>query len=330
MTVSTVSEEFTRLTQPFRGELLAHCYRMLGSVHDAEDLVQETYLRAWRAYGGFERRASLRTWLYRIATNACLNALQHSSRRVLPSGLAGPTETDPELPTHRRDLPWLTALPDGLVVPAPADPAASDPARIVDARQGVRLALVAALQHLPARQRAVLVLREILQWPAADVAAQLGTTTAAVNSALQRARAQLEQLAPDLDRMSEPEEPERRALLARYQRAFETADVEALLGLMRADVTWEMPPMPEWFAGLDRVGRLLRSRVSPVPGDYRLLPATANGQPAFGVYRRRPDGGFRGGILHVLTLDGPQIRAVHAFHDDTLLPLCGLPEELPA
>src|SRR3954469_23070959 len=146
MSVTTEEDSFTRLTDPYRKELLAYCYRMLGSVHDAEDLVQEIYLRAWRSYDGFEGRASLRTWLFRIATNACLNALQHSSRRVLPSGLAGPTETDPELPTHVREVPWLTALPDGLVVPVPVDPARGDPANLVDTRQGVRLALIAALQ----------------------------------------------------------------------------------------------------------------------------------------------------------------------------------------
>ena len=193
-----VSDEFARLTDPFRPELLAHCYRMLGSVHDAEDQVQETMIRAWRSYGEFEGRSSLRTWLYRIATNACLRALENSSRRPLPSGLGAPGE-DPDAPlaVARPEVPWLQPIPDALVSAGPADPA-----DIVASRQSVRLALIAALQYLPARQRAVLILRDVLGWRAAEVADLLGTSTAAVNGMLQRARARLEQAAPDRGRDS--------------------------------------------------------------------------------------------------------------------------------
>src|SRR5712664_3884442 len=216
-----VSEEFARLTDPFRPELLAHCYRILGSVHDAEDQVQETLIRAWRSYGEFDGRASLRTWLYRIATNACLRALENSSRRPLPSGLGAPGEY-PEAPlaAARPEVPWLQPIPDALVSAGSADPA-----EIVASRESMRLALIAALQYLPARQRAVLILRDVLGWRAAEVADLLGTSTAAANSVLQRARARLEQAAPAADEMREPSDPGDRALLGRYAAAFESADI---------------------------------------------------------------------------------------------------------
>src|SRR5438309_10636166 len=218
-----VSEDFARLTDPFRAELLAHCYRMLGSVHDAEDQVQETMIRAWRSYGDFEGRSSLRTWLYRIATNACLRALENSGRRPLPSGLGGPGEY-PEAPlaAARPEVPWLQPIPDALVSAGSADPA-----EIVASRPGIRLALIAALQCLPARQRAVLILRNVPRWRAAEVADLLGTTTAAVNGMLLRARARLEQVAPAADDIREPDSPDDRALADRYAEAFEKADIAA-------------------------------------------------------------------------------------------------------
>ena len=204
-------EEFARLADPFRGELLAHCYRMLGSVQDAEDAVQEAYLRAWRSFAGFEGRSSLRRWLYRIATNACLRALEQGHRRPLPSGLGGPGD-DPEAPlaTSPSEVPWLQPMPGALL-----EGGLADPATIVGLRGSVRLALVAALQYLPPRQRAVLILRDVLGWRAAEVADLLGTTTAAVNSALQRARAQLARVAPAEDELAETAEPLRRALRER-------------------------------------------------------------------------------------------------------------------
>src|SRR6185312_6934484 len=223
------SEEFARLTDPFRPELLAHCYRMLGSVHDAEDQVQETMLRAWRSFGQFEGRASLRTWLYRIATNACLRAIETRRRRPLPSGLGQPGE-NPAGPgaAARPEIPWLEPFPDGLLS---ADLA--DPASVATARAGIRLAFIAALQYLPARQRAVLILRDVLDWRAAAVAELLGTTATATNSALQRARAQLKQVAPSQDELREPADPGDLALLNRYATAFENADIAALTELLR-------------------------------------------------------------------------------------------------
>ena len=284
-----VSEDFARLTDPFRPELLAHCYRMLGSVHDAEDQVQETMIRAWRSYGDFEGRSSLRTWLFRIATNSCLRALENGARRPLPSGLGGPGEY-PEAPlaAARPEVPWLQPIPDALVSAGSADPA-----EIVASRQGMRLALIAALQYLPARQRAVLILRDVLRWRAAEVAELLGTTTTAVNGMLQRARARLEQAAPGQDQIHEPADPQDRALLDRFATAFQNADVTAVVRLLREDAVFEMPPEVSWFTGRELIGRFLRSRVLTEPGCFQMIPVAANGQPALAAYIRGHDGGYR-------------------------------------
>ena len=190
--------EFVRQADPYRRELLAHCYRMLGSVYDAEDLVQETYVRAWRSYDRFEGRSSMRTWLHRIATNACLNALESRSRRPLPIGLGAPSSDPADALIEQREVPWLEPMPDSLV--------SDDPAAVVTGRESIRLAVVAAMQFLPPRQRAVLILRDVLQWPAAEVGEMLDMTTASVNSALQRARAQLQQATVSADEVSEPSE----------------------------------------------------------------------------------------------------------------------------
>ncbi|NUR27754.1 MAG: RNA polymerase subunit sigma-70, partial [Catenulispora sp.] len=206
-----VKDDFARLADPFRPEILAHCYRMLGSIHDAEDTVQETYLRAWRSYEGFEGRASLRTWLYRIATNTCLTALEHRTRRPLPAGLGAPaTEPEGDLSHIPREIVWLEPLPDSLLT---TDPAAADPASVVAARAGLRLALVAALQYLPPRQRAVLILRDVLGWRATEAAELLGLSVTAVHSLLKRARLRLAEVAPDADEVTEPNEAEQRAVL---------------------------------------------------------------------------------------------------------------------
>src|SRR5499425_364527 len=272
----TVSEDFTSATGRFRGELLAHCYRMLGSADEAEDLVQETYLRAWRSYAGFEGRASVRTWLYRIATNVCLTALERRGRRPLPSGLGGPAE-DAETPVVAGpEVPWLQPLPDALLAGEHDDPAA-----VTVSRAGIRLAFVAALQYLSARQRAVLIMRDVLQWPAAEVAELLDTTTTAVNSMLRRARAQLAQALPAEDQLAEPAEPDRRALLERFAAAVEAADTSALAELLAEDVALEMPPLLTWFLGRQAVAQFVASNFLTGPGRERLVPVMANGQPAF-------------------------------------------------
>ena len=320
------SEDFARFTDPFRPELLAHCYRMLGSVHEAEDQVQETLIRAWRSYGDFEGRASLRTWLYRIATNACLRALENSSRRPLPTGLGGPGEY-PEAPLApaRPEILWLQPIPDALVSAGSADPA-----EVVASRQSVRLALIAALQYLPGRQRAVLILRDVLGWRAAEVADLLGTTTNAVNRLLQRARARLEQAAPDQDQMHEPADPADRALLDRYATAFQNADVTAVVQLLREDAVFEMPPLLTWFAGRELIGRFLRARVLTEPGRFQMIPVAANGQPALAAYLRDHDGAYRAHSICVLTIAASRITRVTSFNAPGLFVTFGLPQVTPA
>jgi RNA polymerase sigma-70 factor (ECF subfamily) len=314
--------EFAGSTEPFRRELLAHCYRMVGSVDEAEDLVQETFLRAWRAYGGFEGRSSVRTWLYQIASNTCLTALEHRARRPLPSGLGGPSQEAGQPPAADRDIPWLQPIPDALVTPESADPAA-----IAVSRESLRLALIASFQYLPPRQRAVLLLREVLAFPAADVAAMLGTSTAAVKSALQRARARLHEAAPAADQVTEPDEPEARALLDQYIGAFETADAAALERLLRADATLELPPSAAWFAGGEAIAGAVAGLGSP--GDWRMVPTAANGQPAAAAYLRDGDGYRAYGIV-VLTVTTTGIAGIVVFADPGLFASFGLPQVQPA
>src|SRR5947207_3982861 len=261
----TVSEDFISLTGRFRGELLAHCYRMLGSAEEAEDLVQETYLRAWRSFDGFEGRSSLRTWLYRIATNACLTAIERRGRRPLPSGLGGPAADAAAPLAAAAEVLWLQPLPDAQLT-AEHD----DPATVAASRAGIRLALVAALQYLSARQRAVLILRDALEWPAAQVADLLGTTATAVNSGLRRARVQLARTMPAEDQLAEPAAPDRRALLDRFAAAVGDADADALAELLREDVALEMPPLLSWFAGRQAVARCAALHLLTEPGRLRL------------------------------------------------------------
>jgi len=316
----TVSEDFTSATGRFRGELLAHCYRMLGSAEEAEDMVQETYLRAWRSYAGFEGRSSVRTWLYRIATNACLTALERRGRRPLPSGLGAPSG-DPETPVVAGpEMPWLQPLPGALLAAERADPAS-----VTASRAGIRLAFVAALQHLSARQRAVLILRDVLEWPAAEVANLLGTTTTAVNSGLRRARAQLAQALPAEDELAEPAEPDRRALLDRFAAALENADVTALAQLLAEDVALEMPPALTWFTGRPAVVAFTASQLLTEPGALRLVPVAANGQPAFAVYRRESGTAYHAHALQVLTVTATGIARIVAFTDPGLFASFGLP-----
>jgi RNA polymerase sigma-70 factor, ECF subfamily len=315
----TVSEDFTSLTGRFRGELLAHCYRMLGSAEEAEDLVQETYLRAWRSFEGFEGRSSVRTWLYRIATNVCLTAIDRLGRRPLPSGLGGPAG-DPEAPlAEGLDVPWLSPFPDALLA------GTQDPAAVADSRAGIRLAFVAALQYLSARQRAVLILRDVLEWPAAQVADLLDTTTTAVNSSLRRARAQLARALPDDDELAEPAEPKTRALLDRFAAAIENADASALAGLLREDVTLEMPPVRTWFAGRQTVARVAASHLLTEPGGLELVPVMANGQPAFAIYQREPGGAYHAHAVLVPAIATAGIARMVAFQDPGLFAGFGLP-----
>ena len=298
--------------EPYRGELVAYCYRMLGSFQEAEDLTQETMLRAWKARDRYDQaRASVRTWLYRIAANACLSALQGRARRPLPSGLGAPSD-DPAAPlTPAFDIPWLQPFPD----------ARSD----VGVRADMRLALVAAMQLLPPRQRAVLVLREVLEFSAAEVAGQLDTTVAAVNSALQRARAALADVG-DAGDITEPDDPEVRAVIERYVRAFEAADVPALVRLLADEAVLEMPPVPLWYRGRGDYGRFMR-RVFEMRGTgWGVRRVSANGQPAFAAYAPEPGGGHRVHTLQVFTVTGGRITRNVVFADPAVFEAFGLPE----
>ncbi|WP_410633087.1 sigma-70 family RNA polymerase sigma factor [Amycolatopsis sp. cmx-4-83] len=307
--------DFAAATEPHRRELLAHCYRMLGSVQEAEDLVQDTLVRAWKAWPGYDpARASVRTWLYRIATNVCLTALEGRARRPLPSGLGRPSE-DPAAPlTPSFEIPWLQPFPDAR---------SDDPGRGT-----VRLALLAAMQTLPPKQRAVLILRDVLEFSAAEVAGFLDTTPASVNSALQRARAGLGGLS--VEEVAEPADAAVRAVLDRYVRAFERADVAGLVGLLTDDVVMEMPPVPLWFRGRDDYGRFLERLFAVRGPDWRMTPATANGQPALVAYCRDGTAVYRLHTLQVFTVTKAGVAHNVVFADPAVLASFDLPATQPA
>jgi RNA polymerase sigma-70 factor (ECF subfamily) len=310
---------FVEAAEPFRRELLAHCYRMLGSIQDAEDVVQETYLRAWRSYGGFAGRSSVRTWLYQIATNRCLTELAKRGRRMLPSGLSDP-EPDPDalLEDTGTEVNWLQPAPDAMVIPGSADPAA-----VVAARAGLRLALIASLQYLPPRQRAVVLLRDVLAFPATEVADMLETTTASVKSTLQRARRRLGELALAEGQITEPSAPSARAFLDQYIAAFENADVAALERLLLEDVTLEATPLRTWFAGRNTCIPFLRDHLLGSPGDWRLLATSANGQAAAAAYTRDQHGTYQPYGICVLTVTGAGISRISSFGDPKLVTVFG-------
>lgn len=304
-------DAFLADAQRYRRELLAHCYRMTGSLHDAEDLVQETYLRAWKSYDNFEGKSSIRTWLYRIATNTSLTSLEGRKRRPLPSGLGGPAADPTGDIAEHHEITWLEPLPDD-----PHDDP-SDPSVIAESRESVRLAFVAALQHLSPRQRAVLVLREVLQWKAAEVAAAIGSSTAAVNSLLQRARAQLDAVQPSEDAtVTAPDDPAAKDLLAKYIDAFESYDMAKLVELFTADAVFEMPPFDSWYRGPADIVTLSKTHCpAEGPGDMRFVPITANGQPAAALYMlNRETGRHEEFQLHVLEVRPDGVGHVVAFH----------------
>ncbi|HEX4172573.1 MAG TPA: sigma-70 family RNA polymerase sigma factor [Acetobacteraceae bacterium] len=310
--------DFSIATEPYRRELLAHCYRMTGSLHDAEDLVQETFLRAWKAYDRFEGKSSVRTWLHRIATNTCLTALEGRQRRPLPTGLGAPSSDPTAELIERAEVPWLEPLPD--------------PSVVVGSRESVRLAFVAALQHLSPRQRAVLLLREVLQWKAAEVAEAIGASTAAVNSLLQRARSQLQAAGPSSeDRLAAPDSADAQDRLTRYIAAFEAYDIDRLAKLFTSEAIWEMPPFDGWYQGPQAIAALIHQQCpAEAPGDMRLIPLTANGQPAAAMYMRSATSGeqhlpFQ---LHVLDMHADGVSHVVAFLDTTLFAKFGLPPQL--
>jgi RNA polymerase sigma-70 factor, ECF subfamily len=320
-------EAFGALTDPYRRELQIHCYRILGSLQDAEDAVQETLLSAWRGLAGFEARASLRSWLYRIATNRCLNMLRNSDRRE--RAMFGDGIADAPEPSRRAEPIWLQPFPDELLEGLP-DRAPGPDARY-ETKEAVGLAFVSGLQRMPPQQRAVVVLRDVLGYRAAEVAAMLETSEASVNSALQRARAALEAAPERPVGGTVPDSPGQRRLLGRFAEAFESADVDAILGLLREDAWIRMPPEPHEYTGRDAIGEFLRTRpLWREGGRVRLVATRANGQPAFAYYMGDPQADVcRIGGIFVMTLADDEIAAITRFGEGGWLPWFGLPRTLP-
>jgi RNA polymerase sigma-70 factor (ECF subfamily) len=323
MTTTAQSQELERELERYRRELTGYCYRMLGSAFDAEDAVQETMVRAWRGLDRFEGRSALKSWLYRIATNVCLDMLNGKERRIRPLELGDPGGLDSPL-TTRGEASWLEPIPDGLVV------ADGDPAQLVEERETLRLAFVAALQHLPPQQRAVLILREALRWRANEVAELLETSVASVNSSLQRARASLEATELTPSEQVDPLDEEQQDLLERYVRAFESYDMDAIAALLHEDAKQSMPPYEMWLLGREDI---LRWWFGPGIGckGSKLVPTVANGLPAFGQYRPSgPGGSYEPWSLQVLELSDGRIVGFTAFLDtERLFPLFGLPPTPP-
>ncbi|MFE6100505.1 sigma-70 family RNA polymerase sigma factor [Streptomyces laurentii] len=311
--------------EKYRRELTGYCYRMLGSAFEAEDAVQDTMVRAWRSLDSFEGRSSLRSWLYRIATNVCLDSLNAGNRRARPMDLSEPTPVAQARLNERPEITWLEPVPDGRVLPSVADPAET-----AVSRETVRLAFVAALQHLPPKQRAVLILREVLAWKASEVAELLGLTVASVNSALQRARATIQEQAPAVSDEANPLDEEQKALLDRYVAAFEGYDMQALTTLLHEDATMSMPPYDLWLRGHeDIVGWMLG--VGEVCRGSKLVATVANGQPAFAHYHPDPEGGYAPWALIVLELHDGKIGGMDFFLDTKRwFPLFDLPDRLDA
>ena len=320
----TVAPAFGEL-EPHRADLTAYCYRMLGSPFDAEDAVQDTFVRAWRSRDRFEGRAAMRSWLYRIATNVCLDILKGKERRIRPMDLGPASEPLEEHLHTRSETTWIEPIPEQLIAPD------ADPADAVVAHESIRLAFVAALQHLPARQRAVLILREVLRWEASEVAELLDTSAASVNSALQRARASIAKSNVSLaDRVPSLGEADR-ALLERYVAAFERYDIDALTSLIHEDATQSMPPFDMWLRGREDIFAWWLGPGVGCRGSRVIPTMSANGSPAFGQYKPSPQGGFDPWALQVLELSGGRIVELTFFLDTArFFPLFGLPPRLEA
>ena len=319
---------FARLAEPYRHELQVHCYRMLGSIEDAEDAVQETYLRAWSRLASFEGRAPFRAWLYGIATHTCLDLLRRKKSRVWPTDLSGPADPGDYL-LSRAELPWLQPYPDRLLdTAAPAD---AEPEAVVTAKETIELAFLAAIQRLPARQRAVLILRDVLDWSAKQTAAALEMTPVAVNSALQRAHATLgEHLPVRRGEWTAKSSATEKALLQQLVAAWERSDADELVGLLRTDARLVMPPGLAWFAGRDAIEIFVREHVFDEMGTgWRLLPTAANRQPAFALYWRQPaDTAYRPFAISVVQVEDDAIAEIALFQQPELFAFFALPATL--
>ncbi|SDS11783.1 RNA polymerase sigma-70 factor, ECF subfamily [Microlunatus soli] len=322
-----VEDEFNALVEPLRRELVVHCYRMMGSIHDAEEQVQETYIRAWRAFHGFERRSSVRTWLYKIATNTCLTALQSRTRRPVPTGLGQPA-ADPRGPLEARlEIDWLEPLPDAMIWAE----GSSDPAEVVITKDSVRLAYIAALQLLTAQQRAVIILREVLQWRAQEVADALDLSVASVNSSLQRARAHLAGIDAETLPPIDPSDERTATLIKDFADAFEQYDVTKIVSLLADDAIWEMPPFLGWYQGAENIGALISNHCpADGPGDQLITFTWANGAPVLALYMRSSDGSHRAFQLQQLTIGDGLVQHVECYFDTRLFAAFGLPDVYPA
>jgi RNA polymerase sigma-70 factor, ECF subfamily len=310
--------------EQYRRELTGYCYRMLGSGFDAEDAVQEAMVRAWRSVDKLAERAALRSWLYRIATNVCYDMLQGAQRRARPMDLASPVTADSQLDAGLPESAWVQPVPDARVLASD-----SDPAELTAAKETLKLAFVAALQHLPAKQRAVLILREVLRWQASEVAELLDTTVASVNSALQRARATLDKLDLEADGSAEVDDDEQQEFLARYVDAFARYDVEELITLLHKDVTFNMPPFELWLEGPEQVGRWM---LGPGIGcaNARLRVTSANGCPAVGIYKTEDGKVWEPFNIAVLDIANGGIAGITHFLYPELFPAFGLPTRIEA
>jgi RNA polymerase sigma-70 factor (ECF subfamily) len=325
--VTTMKLEPTAVERGFeehRTELTAYCYRMLGSAFEADDAVQETLVRAWRAFDRFEGRSSVRSWLYRIASNVCFDMLKGRRRRAMPMDIMEVGHADGPVAPPTAESMWIGPVPDARVLGA-----GGSPAEEVEARESVRLAFVAALQLLPPRQRAVLILREVLKWKASEVAELLDTTVVSVNSALQRARATLADRNLSTLDANDVVDDEQRELLDRYVAAFEAFDIPSLVRLLRDDATMSMPPYPLWLQGAAELGAWLRGPGSACRGS-RLAPVDANGGPAFAQWRRDADGNYYAWCIHVLRISRGRIAGIDFFVDETLFPLFEQPVTVEA
>jgi RNA polymerase sigma-70 factor (ECF subfamily) len=325
-------DAFEHLTGPYQRELLVHCYRMLGSLEDAEDTLQETLLRAWRRLDSFEGRASLRAWLYKIATNASLDALDRRPRRVMPQAMRPPAGPDDAFPGPAQEHVWLEPLPDALIDERPV----TNPEARYEARESVAIAFLAALQNLPGRQRAVLILRDVLGWKAGEAADLLSMTVAAVNSALQRARTTMQDYSRSARQeahvevvVTPPVDSQTASLLARYVEAWEAADAATLVSLLREDAVITMPPLFLWYRGREAIKSFLDTYLfrGGAGGRFRLVPTRANGVPAFAVYQPDETGRYGPAALQLLTIEDGRIAEINDFlvSDDKLFSRFGLP-----
>ncbi|WP_280266445.1 sigma-70 family RNA polymerase sigma factor [Nocardia wallacei] len=318
-----ITREVLEQFEGYRRELCAYAYRMLGSSFEAEDAVQDAFTRAWKAYGSFEGRSSLRSWLYKITTNVCLDMLDGPQRRARPMDLSGPSSPDTPLPPAQPDYVWVEPIPNGMAF-------GSDPAEHATAKDSLRLAFVAAVQHLPATQRAILIMREVLRFSANETADMLTMSPASVNSALQRARATMSKVQPDESGGYDESDEDQRKLVDGFVEAFEAYDMDTLTSLLKQDVALSMPPFELWISGPENVARFMVTTGSQCRGSKMVPLAGANGLPAFGHYKPSGEPGvYVPWSITVLELDGDRISGLHFFLDtDRMFPLFGLEKEL--